>query len=84
MKKDILNLSFEEALNELDEIVEKLENADIPLEDGILSHERADQLRRHCEKKLASAKLKIEKIISDNEDDEPVAEEVENVDLLAN
>ena len=84
MKKDILNLSFEDALKELDEIVEKLENAEIPLEEGILTHERADQLRKHCEKKLQSAKLKIERIITDSEGEAEDSEEVESVDILAN
>ena len=39
-KNDIKNLTFEEALSELEEIVEKLEQCDIDLEDSIDIYER--------------------------------------------
>jgi len=84
VKKEILHLSFEDALRELDEIVEKLENAEIPLEEGIKCHEHADQLRQHCEKKLNAAKLKIEKILTDVDGEATGTEEVEDMDLFTN
>ena len=51
-KNDIKNLTFEEALSELEEIVEKLEQGDIDLEDSIDIYERGTLLKNHCEKKL--------------------------------
>ncbi len=55
-------LSFEEALVELETIVKSLESGDIQLEDSIKAYERGASLKAHCESKLKSAQLKIEKI----------------------
>lgn len=68
-KNDIKGLSFEQALSELEEIVEKLEQGDIDLEDSIDIYERGNLLKAHCEKKLESAKMKIDKIISQPDGD---------------
>ena len=59
-KNDIKELTFEQALSELEEIVEKLEQGDIDLEDSIDIYERGTLLKAHCEEKLKSAKLKVE------------------------
>lgn len=60
-------LSFENALEELETIVRKLEAGEAPLEDSIAAYERGTALKRHCEEKLREAQIKIEKIsISDN------------------
>ncbi len=55
-------LSFEKALGELEEIVRALESGKAPLEESIEQYERGVALKSHCEKKLAEARLKIEKI----------------------
>tara|TARA_B100000427_G_scaffold272386_1_gene239703 strand:- start:655 stop:894 length:240 start_codon:yes stop_codon:yes gene_type:complete len=68
-KNDIKGLSFEQALSELEDIVEKLEQGDIDLEDSIDIYERGNLLKTHCEKKLESAKMKIDKIISQPDGD---------------
>ncbi|MEC7735110.1 MAG: exodeoxyribonuclease VII small subunit [Pseudomonadota bacterium] len=68
-KNDIKDLSFEQALSELEDIVEKLEQGDIDLEDSIDIYERGNLLKAHCEKKLESAKMKIDKIISQPDGD---------------
>ncbi|MFL2834146.1 MAG: exodeoxyribonuclease VII small subunit [Alphaproteobacteria bacterium] len=68
-KNDIKDLSFEQALSELEEIVEKLEQGDIDLEDSIDIYERGNLLKAHCEKKLESAKMKVDKIISQPDGD---------------
>jgi exodeoxyribonuclease VII small subunit len=62
MSEDLSNLSFEQALQELEKIVRHLESGDIPLEDSISSYERGVTLKKHCEEKLKNAQLKIEKI----------------------
>lgn len=61
--KTVENLSFEEAMGELQTIVRKLETGDSALEDSISDYERGTLLKTHCESKLNDAKAKIEKII---------------------
>lgn len=56
------DLSFEDALKELENIVGALESGKAPLEDSIQSYERGMALKQHCEKKLSAAQEKIEKI----------------------
>lgn len=50
---------FEKAMNELSEIVSKLENGDVSLEDSISLFERGVYLSRECNKTLESARQKI-------------------------
>ena len=59
---DIEGLSFEEALIELEEIVENLEQGANKLDDAIEAYERGTLLKKHCESKLSKAKARIEKI----------------------
>ena len=60
---DIAELSFEEALSELEKIISKLEDGKVSLEESIDIYTRGSNLRAHCESKLKLAKEKIEKII---------------------
>ena len=55
-------LSFEEALKELEEIVFNLEKGDISLNDAIKAYEKGSLLKEQCEKRLNEAKLKVEEI----------------------
>lgn len=55
-------MSFEEALSALEAIVGSLESGQAPLETSIHSYERGIALKTQCEKKLAEAQEKIEKI----------------------
>lgn len=59
------DMSFEQALTELETIVTSLESGKAPLEDSIASYERGIILKKHCEKKLTEAQEKIEKISID-------------------
>ena len=61
--EEIKKLSFEEAISELERIVEDLERGDIELEDSISIYERGVILKAHCEEKLKTAKMKIDKIV---------------------
>lgn len=56
------NLSFEEALAKLENIVRELEGGRIRLDDAVNAYEEATKLKKICETKLENAKLKIEKI----------------------
>ena len=60
------NLSFEESLEKLEEIVKKLENGDVPLDDAIDEFNNAMQLVKICENKLSAAEESIAKIVQDN------------------
>lgn len=55
-------LSFEEALSELEGIVRDLETGKASLESSIQRYERGVALKQHCDKKLREAQAKIEKI----------------------
>ncbi len=61
--KSIENFTFEEALNELEKIVSKIDTGQEDLASAISSFERGVLLKKHCEDLLKSAKLKIEKIV---------------------
>ena len=61
--RDIPKMSFEDAMSELERIVQQLEDGDVPLEESIVIYERGDALRRHCDGKLREAELKVEKIV---------------------
>jgi exodeoxyribonuclease VII small subunit len=60
---DIASLSFEQALAELERIVGQLETGQAPLEDSIALYERGALLKAHCEARLETARLKVEKIV---------------------
>ena len=55
-------MSFEAALKELEEIVGRLEQGRIGLEESISIYERGERLKAHCEKMLKDAEARIEKI----------------------
>ena len=63
LPKEIANLSFEDALKELEGIVSQLERGQVKLDEAISAYERGALLKRHCEQKLAEAKMKVEKIV---------------------
>jgi len=56
-------LSFEAALKELEQIVARLEQGDVDLEESIAQYERGQALKLHCEKKLKAAESRLEKIV---------------------
>ena len=59
---DIIKLSFEKALAELEDIVDKLENGSIDFEKSIEFYTRGSHLKAHCQQKLNDAVLKLEEI----------------------
>ncbi len=61
----IQDLSFEQALKELEGIVKALESGTSDLERSITDFTRGTELKDHCLKKLADAKMKVEKIALD-------------------
>ena len=62
------DLSFEESLEKLEEIVNKLENGNVPLDDAIEEFNNAMKLVKVCNDKLNHAEEAIAKIVQDNGD----------------
>ncbi len=60
--KEVTDLSFEEALAELEAIVRQIEEGSGKLDEAITAYERGVALKRQCEARLADARAKIEKI----------------------
>ncbi len=66
---EIKDLSFEDALIQLENIVRELESGRIKLDDAVQAYEKAVALKQLCENRLKNAQLKIEKIeVSPNGD----------------
>ena len=62
---DIKKLTFEKALAKLEQIVQKLERGDVPLEESVTIYERGEALKRRCEELLRQAEARVEKITLD-------------------
>ncbi len=62
---DVKKLSFEKALAELEQIVQKLERGDVALEESVTIYERGEALKRRCEELLRQAEARVEKITLD-------------------
>ena len=67
MNKPIDELSFEDALKELESIVGRLESGDGTLQDSIDLYARGDALRKQCAARLDAAQARIEAIRTDAE-----------------
>lgn len=63
--RKVSELSFEEALAELETIVANLEQGKATLDAAISSYERGAALKQHCEAKLREAREKVERITLD-------------------
>ncbi len=61
---DVSLMSFEDALAELDRIVQGLEGGKQKLEDAIGAYERGALLKAHCEAKLAEAEQRVQAIVA--------------------
>ena len=55
-------MSFEQALAELEKIVQDLERGQLDLEAAIQAYERGTALKEHCRQKLQEAQLRVERI----------------------
>ena len=58
----VSEMSFEEAMAELESVVGRLERGDVPLEDSIALYERGAELKKRCEAKLKEAEEKVAQI----------------------
>ena len=61
---DIAEMSFENALAALEDVVRQLESGEVALDDSIALYERGEALRKHCQARLDAAQSRIEKIVT--------------------
>ncbi len=60
--KPVAELSFEQALDELDALVRRMEAGELSLEDSIAAYRRGAELAKFCQSKLAAAEQEIRKL----------------------
>ena len=57
------NLDFEKSLAKLENIIDALEDGDLPLNESIKTFEEGVKLTKHCQELLTKAELKIQKLL---------------------
>ncbi len=55
-------ITFEEALGQLEQIVQKLESSELSLQDSVKQFEEGIKLSRHCSQILEQAELRVEQV----------------------
>jgi exodeoxyribonuclease VII small subunit len=65
--KPVEQMSFEEAMRELETVVTQLERGDVALEESIRLYERGAELKARCETKLKEAEEKVAQITLDGQ-----------------
>lgn len=66
-KKELGKKKFEDALEELEKVVEQLESGELSLEDSLAAFEEGVRLVKHCNQKLTEVEKKIELLVQDKE-----------------
>ncbi|HEY2421917.1 MAG TPA: exodeoxyribonuclease VII small subunit [Neobacillus sp.] len=59
-------LSFEDAMNKLEQIVDRLEEGDVPLEEAILIYKEGMELSKQCHQKLKNVEEQLTQIITED------------------
>ena len=73
--------SFEEALEELETLVEEMENEQLPLEQLVANYEKGSKLMAHCQSVLESARERIELITLGNQGESGLENEADSNDV---
>jgi exodeoxyribonuclease VII small subunit len=86
-KKEIENLSFEQAIQDLTGIVEKIETGQVSLAESLEQYEKGMAIIKHCRGILLDAEKRIEQIAEDQdeevgEDDEDELDDSEDEELF--
>lgn len=68
LSPETVAVSFEDAMGELEDIVQALESEPLPLDDLVGKYERGMSLLRQCRRQIDSAQLRIEQITRRGED----------------
>ena len=64
---ELADVAFEEALAELETLVERMENGELSLEESLAAFERGVKLTRHCQSALKTAELKVKVLTESGE-----------------
>jgi exodeoxyribonuclease VII small subunit len=59
------SLSFEQAIDELDQLVRRMESGELSLDDSIAAYRRGAELARYCQGRLAAAEQEIRQLEGD-------------------
>ncbi|GMG88063.1 exodeoxyribonuclease VII small subunit [Biformimicrobium ophioploci] len=59
-------LSFEDSLAQLEQLVERLESGELPLEEALVDFEKGVKLTRECQQKLQAAEQKVKILLERN------------------
>jgi exodeoxyribonuclease VII small subunit len=71
-EKTSKKMTFEEAMEQLEEIVEKLEQGDVPLEESIDLYQQGMKLSKLCHTKLRNVEKKMDTILHEDGEEEPL------------
>ncbi len=63
---DVAALPFDKALDELRDVVARLEHGGLPLEESIALYERGALLHQHCSELLDAAELRVQRLVDDS------------------
>lgn len=66
-ERPVQEMSFEEAIKELEEVVNRLDSGDVPLDASITLYERGAALKARCEEELKRAEEKVAAITLDGD-----------------
>ena len=76
-EKNTDELSFEETLEELENLVQRMESGDLGLEDSLKAFERGIKLTRACQDALKEAELKVQTLTESGELEDLDVDELE-------
>jgi exodeoxyribonuclease VII small subunit len=62
---DVKKMAFEQAIEQLESIIKRLEEGKVPLEESVAIYERGEALKQRCEELLRAAEARVEKITLD-------------------
>ncbi len=74
-QEDVSGLGYEQARDELADVVRTLETGGLTLEESLTLWERGEQLARRCEEQLAGAKQRVEQVLRRGEHPTPAADQ---------
>ena len=63
--KNIQRLSFEDSYDRLEQVIQRLEDGELSLEESVELYEEGVQLARHCGNKLDDAELRVMELLSE-------------------
>lgn len=70
-KKKVEEMTFEEALAELEQIVQELEQNNVELEKALDQYQRGIELSKYCRKQLENAEKMMTKVVTESGDEVP-------------